>query len=974
MMQAVVDTLAMQSLAGGGVILCMLLVRKLCAEVVNSRLIYALWLIVALRLIIPLELPGISLRFIQSERLPVARETQVYLIEPTEAVDVTIPEDAIFTETQIGSTGKVLTDALTASPKAVDHPEADVAMPHARIISWRMIAFHVWLTGVILIAGYMAYTNLRFIHKLKIKAERLHIPGKLPVYITDVDAPCVVGLFKPRIYINRAAAAHDVLPYVIRHETMHARAGDNFWLLLRNVVCALYWFHPLVWIAAALATRDCEQACDERVTRRLSRHETIEYARALIQLSAAKSMQLSVASDMISSKGVMKMRVYRILNAHICKRWLCCTVALLLLSVSALSCATGEVAGMRISAPESFDTMPEYSVNAGNIAVLADGKLYRNTDSELTLLGEYPDAVTIACAAQGIYICENSANGDVITRLGSDGSKSESFMLPQDMRVVKMACTGDDIVLAVKPEDAATDPYARRRYLVYMLNTIDGTIQKLSGLPAFDVCVDESGDVYILHENYDIYQWSISRIVNDAGDTEEVCRVEPDSFASMAVSKGGAYYCDNTGSIEYIRFEDGQSNRTVDAALYDIDAFNCIQYQCGNIYTFGYDSAADAWQLFSFEVSTLDADKARTLTIANYDNSDEARKSYMARWFDARYPAAKLSHITVDSARLATMLMAGDSGIDIIYGNAGIIGQYALSGAYHPLDDMPGLQAAVSASGLLDYRPAMSYDGKLYGVPDQVWFYAIELNEPLLEELSLEWPTAPYSWTELAEWAIPALSGTEYKLLSYMVVNPAQQYIDMALQENGNVDLDTQEFRATMAAYKRLVQSGLIRLDNNTREQGDALGALNSLYMGAYAPIPTIEGRCASPADVYGFYVSTGSDNIDLAEAYLTEFVSDECQHNCEYGYPYYMLLKETDGYSRVWRELGIERGSFDYREATENMRVAGYDSIVLKGRDYRLHGALAYKTDLQAYLTDEIDIDEYIRRVQPKLDVIQYE
>ena len=48
----------------------------------------------------------------------------------------------------------------------------------------------------------------------------------------------------------------------------------------------------------------------------------------------------------------------------------------------------------------------------------------------------------------------------------------------------------------------------------------------------------------------------------------------------------------------------------------------------------------------------------------------------------------------------------------------------------------------------------------------------------------------------------------EYKLLSYMVVNPAQQYIDMALQENGNVDLDTQEFRATMAAYKRLVQSG----------------------------------------------------------------------------------------------------------------------------------------------------------------------
>lgn len=52
---------------------------------------------------------------------------------------------------------------------------------------------------------------------------------------------------------------------VLRHELAHVARGDSFSQTAAGFVCALYWFHPLVWIAERRLRAECERACDDNV-------------------------------------------------------------------------------------------------------------------------------------------------------------------------------------------------------------------------------------------------------------------------------------------------------------------------------------------------------------------------------------------------------------------------------------------------------------------------------------------------------------------------------------------------------------------------------------------------------------------------------------------------------------------------------------------------------------------------------------
>ena len=52
---------------------------------------------------------------------------------------------------------------------------------------------------------------------------------------------------------------------VLRHELAHIARKDAVAQLVAGVACGVYWFHPLVWIAARRLRAECERACDDRV-------------------------------------------------------------------------------------------------------------------------------------------------------------------------------------------------------------------------------------------------------------------------------------------------------------------------------------------------------------------------------------------------------------------------------------------------------------------------------------------------------------------------------------------------------------------------------------------------------------------------------------------------------------------------------------------------------------------------------------
>ena len=140
------------------------------------------------------------------------------------------------------------------------------------------------------------------------------VESPIPVWLVPgLPSPCLAGLFRPEIYLTPEAAADPAtLGFVLRHELAHFRAKDQLWSLVRLVCQCVYWFDPFVWLAAALARRDCELACDARVLRGLDGESRAAYGRALLGLVTAKpggGQLLSGATTMQLGKKSLKERI-----------------------------------------------------------------------------------------------------------------------------------------------------------------------------------------------------------------------------------------------------------------------------------------------------------------------------------------------------------------------------------------------------------------------------------------------------------------------------------------------------------------------------------------------------------------------------------------------------------------------------------------------------------------------------------------
>jgi TonB family protein len=81
----------------------------------------------------------------------------------------------------------------------------------------------------------------------------------------SIRTPMTWGTLQPVIllpaYVNEwPAEERDV---VIRHERAHIERHDWLWQSFARVITAMFWFHPLVWLAAAQMRQEAEHAADD---------------------------------------------------------------------------------------------------------------------------------------------------------------------------------------------------------------------------------------------------------------------------------------------------------------------------------------------------------------------------------------------------------------------------------------------------------------------------------------------------------------------------------------------------------------------------------------------------------------------------------------------------------------------------------------------------------------------------------------
>lgn len=85
-----------------------------------------------------------------------------------------------------------------------------------------------------------------------------------------IELPMTVGALRPVVLVPAIEGRRWTPAWraaVLAHEAAHVRRGDPWLQALAEVACVLYWFHPLVWLAARQLRTERELAADDDVLR-----------------------------------------------------------------------------------------------------------------------------------------------------------------------------------------------------------------------------------------------------------------------------------------------------------------------------------------------------------------------------------------------------------------------------------------------------------------------------------------------------------------------------------------------------------------------------------------------------------------------------------------------------------------------------------------------------------------------------------
>ena len=264
------------SLKGSAFILALLALRALLGKRMPPRLLYGMWLLVAVRLLVPwgpdwgysaFGLPGLN--------------------------DAVSAVESVFVD-EVGATAQVA---------ALDNNQAGLMADEGR--AWPILPSFalLWLLGSALFVrrlfrrsqqlengSWRAVRDGGTIAVLDRCLREMGLKKRVPVlHSQGCNMPAMTGILSPRIIVPRPRDLpmdSEAMRFVFLHELTHMRRGDVAIGLLAELILALHWFNPLVWVAVSKMSADRELACDQSVLERLTPAERRAYGHSLLDVIA----------------------------------------------------------------------------------------------------------------------------------------------------------------------------------------------------------------------------------------------------------------------------------------------------------------------------------------------------------------------------------------------------------------------------------------------------------------------------------------------------------------------------------------------------------------------------------------------------------------------------------------------------------------------------------------------------------------
>lgn len=326
------------SLGSSLIIICSILLKRFINNIYSNKLFYYLWIILAIRLLIPFEI-NIPIMVINNGN-DINNSSIPVPFDKTE--NVSYPH---YTNQY-----EYFTNDNLEFNKNFDYRTFKIE--HKRKVQSKnlepQIAF-IWISGIIFWLAYYFIIQIRFLNKAykssvissdeyiyiltKKIADELKLKKIPSIYISDsIASPMLVNPIKPSIIIPNFLKESPNIDIILKHELIHHKRRD---LLFKNIILLasiLHWFNPIVHIMVKTFNESCELVCDEFLLKDKNEEYRQLYGKAILDTISTSKKSYYVANICFSTtKHVLKDRIKSIMNMRKRKNGLIIAICLLLL-------------------------------------------------------------------------------------------------------------------------------------------------------------------------------------------------------------------------------------------------------------------------------------------------------------------------------------------------------------------------------------------------------------------------------------------------------------------------------------------------------------------------------------------------------------------------------------------------------------------------------------------------------------------
>ena len=336
MMHPILSNILILSLTGSAVAGVMILIRKLVGKNTGAWWRSLIWVLLLIRLCIPVMV-----------------ETPLGLITPREPMEVATP-----------SVEAVEGDAPITTPhtEVVPSTNHETTTPKRSTFAWHDVVAVLYVVGL----GVSLLLFVVRIMVLQYKISKLtHCKDKTVLQLLDSikkdmgikrsitlrlkegsQVPALCGILRPCIILSKKALyTINVmeLQHILRHELTHYKQKDIMKLWLMELAKCIHWFNPIIHAIRPIIEQDIELACDERVLMHIDRRAFASYGQVLVKSSVKKQKKhhLMVTTHFAGKRGKkLKERLVMINHYHRGKIITLGIVLALLLATLLVACTT----------------------------------------------------------------------------------------------------------------------------------------------------------------------------------------------------------------------------------------------------------------------------------------------------------------------------------------------------------------------------------------------------------------------------------------------------------------------------------------------------------------------------------------------------------------------------------------------------------------------------------------------------------